>query len=192
MTLEKLEKDQYYHIFNRGINSNIIFKTEDNMRYFLELLKKHLTHKVDVIAYCLMSNHFHLIVKIIEEETVATQAFSNLFNAYAKAFNKQQHRTGSLFEKHFKRKRITDENYLKNLVLYIHKNPEVHGVVKNFYDYKFTSFNSFLATDKNIFSKEKQYILSLFDTVENFKYTHHSDLQGFENLAGQENSTNTL
>ena len=112
MALEKPEKDHYYHIFNRGINSAFIFKTEDNMSYFLTLIEKHLTSKVDVLAYCLMNNHFHLVVKIASEEKIATQALSNLFNAYAKAFNKQQNRTGSLFERPYKRIRIQDETYL--------------------------------------------------------------------------------
>ena len=118
MKLEKLEKDHYYHIFNRGINSSIIFQNEDNMAYFLSLIDKHLVEKVNILAYCLMNNHFHLIVKIIEEESLVSQAFSNLLNAYAKAFNKQQNRTGSLFEKHFRRKRLVDESYLINSIIY--------------------------------------------------------------------------
>ena len=60
--MEKLEKDHYYHIFNRGINSNIIFQNEDNMSYFLKLMDKHLSKKVEVVAYCLMNNHFHFVV----------------------------------------------------------------------------------------------------------------------------------
>ncbi len=183
--LEKIEKDHYYHIFNRGINSSDIFKSDDNMVYFLKLIEKYLKGKADVIAYCLLNNHFHLIVKVVEEESMVTQAFSNLFNAYAKAFNKQQNRTGSLFEKHFKRKKIKDETYLKNLILYIHKNPQNHGMIKDFRDYKFTSFNSYLTK----LSSEKAYILGLFEDIENFKFVHAKDLQSFENFAGQETNT---
>ncbi|SEP76279.1 coproporphyrinogen oxidase [Hyunsoonleella jejuensis] len=189
MNLEILEKDHYYHIFNRGINSDIIFQNEDNMFYFLKLIEKHLNNKVDIIAYCLMNNHFHLVVKIISEESLAIQSFSNLFNAYAKAYNKQQNRTGSLFEKHFKRKKIQDENYLKNLIIYVHKNPENHGLVENFENYEFTSFHSYL---ENTVAKEKEYILGLFEDIDNFQYAHKEDLQGFENLAGHENSNSSL
>ncbi|GAL89188.1 transposase [Jejuia pallidilutea] len=189
MKLEILEKNHYYHIFNRGINSDIIFQDDDNMFYFLKLIKKYLNNNVDIIAYCLMNNHFHLVVKIISEESLATQSFSNLFNAYAKAYNKQQNRTGSLFEKHFKRKKIQDENYLKNLIIYVHKNPENHGLVESFEDYKFTSFHSYL---ENTSAKEKEYILGLFEDIDNFKYAHKEDLQGFKNLAGLENSNASL
>lgn len=182
--MEKIEKDHYYHIFNRGINSDIIFKTEDNMSFFLKLVEKHLSGKIDVTAYCLMNNHFHFVVKIIEEESVVTQAFSNLFNAYAKAFNKQQNRTGTLFERPYKRIKIQDETYLKNLILYVHKNPENHGIVENFEDYKFTSFHNYINQD--FISSEQNYILDLFENIENFKYAHKSnpDLSGFENLTG--------
>ncbi|GAB1856974.1 hypothetical protein MHTCC0001_18100 [Flavobacteriaceae bacterium MHTCC 0001] len=190
--MEKLEKDHYYHIYNRGINSQNIFLNEDNMSYFLKLMDKHLSNKIEVIAYCLMNNHFHLVIKIIQDEKVVTQALSNLFNAYSKAFNKQQNRTGSLFEKHFKRKKIVDETYLKNLVLYVHKNPEIHGVVENYVDYEFSSYSSYLAEFHSKLSPQRNYILNLFEDIENFKFAHQSDLQGFKNLAGQENANHNL
>jgi REP element-mobilizing transposase RayT len=116
MELETLEKDYYYHIYNRGINADIIFANEANKVYFLELYKKYLTEKVSTLAYCLLSNHFHFLIRVEKEPKDVTQAFSNLFNAYAKAFNKQQNRTGSLFEKHFKRIRLDSEEYLKKLI----------------------------------------------------------------------------
>ncbi|AUC74814.1 oxygen-dependent coproporphyrinogen oxidase [Olleya sp. Bg11-27] len=185
MSLEKIEQDQYYHIYNRGIDSGVIFKNNDNMSYFLDLLKKHLSTKINIIAYCLMNNHFHLVVKIKSEEKIASQAFSNLFNAYSKAYNKQNNRTGSLFERPFKRIKIKDEDYLKTLILYVHKNPETHQVTKQFDTYAFSSFNEYL-NDGKIISDNKKYILSLFNDAENFIKAHHTinkkDLSGFKNL----------
>ncbi|MEC3906373.1 transposase [Tamlana sp. 2201CG12-4] len=180
--MEKIEKDHYYHIFNRGINSCITFRNEDNMSYFLKLMERHLVENIDIIAYCLLNNHFHLIVKVLKDE--ATQAFSNLFNAYAKAFNKQQNRTGTLFERPYKRIKILDENYLKNLVLYIHKNPEKHNIVKSFTSYKFSSYQSYINSNNTPLSKEQNYILNIFGGVVNFKHAHKSDLSAFENLTG--------
>ena len=110
MKLEILEKDKIYHIYNRGNNGERIFTSNENKKYFLKLYLKHLEDKVETFAYYLMDNHFHFLIRINSENEVI-QALSNLFNAYAKAFNKQQNRTGSLFERHFKRIQNENEKY---------------------------------------------------------------------------------
>lgn len=185
--MEKIITNNFYHIYNRGINSSIIFETENNMAYFLSLVKKHLSSSVNILCYCLLNNHFHFVVEIKDEK--ASQAFSNLFNAYTKAFNKQNSRTGTLFERPFKRKLIKDEKYLKNLILYIHKNPETHHLVENFEDYKFSSFKSFKRIEKGLIQIKKEYVISLFENLTNFIETHqhktNKDLSGFENLTGK-------
>ncbi len=165
MKLEKIERENYYHIYNRGINGATIFKNEENKRYFLQLFGKYLSDKVTVLAFCLMDNHYHFLVEIIEDENKVTQGFSNLFNAYAKAFNKQENRTGSLFEKHFKRKRIQDENYLLNLIVYIHNNPKYDKE-----DYLYSSYHYYLndSQPKSILL-HKEVVFNLFDTIENMK-----------------------
>ena len=90
MKLEVLEKGNVYHIYNRGINGEIIFNTDENKHYFLKLYSKYLENKADTFAFCLMDNHFHFIIRNINEKEI-TQGLSNLFNAYAKAFNKQSY-----------------------------------------------------------------------------------------------------
>ena len=81
MKLEILEKDNFYHIYNRGINSQNIFQTNENKDYFLKLFSKYLHDKIGVFAYCLMDNHFHFIIKVMEDGIIVTQAFSDFFNA---------------------------------------------------------------------------------------------------------------
>ncbi len=186
--LEKLEKDHYYHIYNRGINSETIFRNKDNMSYFLKLVEKHLNQNIQILAYCLMNNHFHFAIKITTDQKKASQAFSNLFNAYSKAFNKQNNRTGSLFERSFKRIKIKDENYLKNLIIYIHRNPENYKVTKDFRNYSFSSFKNYNSSDNTLISDGKNYILNVFDSIENFNFAHKSDLLGFKNLIGLDSS----
>ncbi len=78
MNLEVLEKDNYYHIFNRGIDGTSIFNTEENKRYFLELTGKYLYHKASISAYCLLDNHYHFLIKVNSTTNEITQAFSNL------------------------------------------------------------------------------------------------------------------
>ena len=170
MKLEVLEKDYYYHIYNRGINGVNIFENENNKIYFLKQFSKYLSHKVSVFAYCLMNNHFHFVIRLNSDEKEVTQAFSNLFNSYAKAFNKQTNRTGSLFEKHFKRIKLKNEIYLKQLIVYIHLNPKHHFDI-NFKDYRFSSYQAFLS-DKET-KIERNEVLELFGDFENFIFCHN-------------------
>lgn len=169
MKLEPLVKDFTYHIYNRGINGESIFINDENKRYFLQLMEKHLSLCCSVYAYCLMDNHFHLLISVKQEGEAATQQFSNLFNAYAKAFNKANDRTGSLFEKHFKRIKITDEEYVKQLVIYIHLNPKHHFDL-DFTKFKYSSYQSFLSHKES--KMERDYILKLFNDSENFAFAH--------------------
>ena len=169
MKLEILERDHLYHIYNRGINSGNIFLSDENKIYFLKLFSKYLIEKVEVYAFCLMDNHFHILIKITDEEKNVTQAFSNLFNAYAKAFNKQNNRTGSLFEKHFKRIKIQNEDYLRSLIQYIHLNPKHHLGI-DYKSFKFSSFQSIISSKETKLARNK--VVSYFDDIDNFIYCH--------------------
>ena len=184
--MENLKKENLYHIYNRGVNRSTIFQNDENMVYFLSLVEKHLSNSVNILCYCLLNNHFHFIVEIKNDN--ASQAFSNLFNSYSKSFNRQNSRTGTLFERPFKRKLIKDEDYLKNLILYIHKNPESHNIVNDFKNYKFSSYHSFFTHSEILIDSKKEFVISLFEDLENFNYMHHNsslkDLSGFENLTG--------
>ena len=92
MKQEALEKNHYYHLYNRGINSCNLFENEENMVHFLKLASKHLKEKIEILAYCLMKSHFHFSVCINANEKLASQGLSNLFNVYSKVYNKQQKR----------------------------------------------------------------------------------------------------
>jgi putative transposase len=170
MKLEVLEKDGYYHIYNRGINGSLIFENDENKIYFLKQLSRYLDGKVSIFAYCLMGNHFHLVIRLEDEEKIVTQAFSNFFNSYAKAFNKQTKRTGSLFEKHFKRIRLNGDDYLKQLILYVHLNPKHHLDLK-FQDYKYSSYQAFISNKETKIEKEE--VLKLLGGLENFIFCHN-------------------
>ena len=168
MKLETLKKDCFYHIYNRGNNGDDIFKHDENYQYFLQLLDKYLITGISVFAYCLLKNHYHLLIRIEEEHV--TQRLSNLFNAYAKAFNKATARTGSLFEKHFKRIKLHDEAYLRNLIIYIHANPQHHRIIDDFRNYNFSSYQIILSTSKTTVKRKE--VIELFKDVENFEDAH--------------------
>jgi REP element-mobilizing transposase RayT len=170
MKLEVLEKDSFYHIYNRGINGCLIFENDENKAFFLKQLSKYLFGKISIFGYCLMDNHFHLVIRLNDEEQIVTQAFSNFFNSYVKAFNKEIDRTGSLFEKHFKRIKLIDEEYLKQLIVYVHLNPKHHLDLK-FETYKFSSYPSFLSQKDTKLEREE--VLNLFGGIENFIFCHN-------------------
>jgi len=170
MKLEVLENECYYHIYNRGINGCVIFENDENKNFFLRQLSKYLLDKVSILAYCLMDNHFHLVVQLKAEEEYVSQSFSNFFNSYAKAFNKQFNRTGSLFEKHFKRIKLNDETYLRQLIIYVHLNP-THHLEVDFRAFKFSSYQAMLSCKETKLEKEE--VLLLFGGKENFIFSHN-------------------
>jgi REP element-mobilizing transposase RayT len=101
-----------------------------------------------------------------------SKQFGDFFNAYAKAFNKQQNRKGSLFMKNFKRIKIEEEYYLKKLVHYIHFNPVEAILCVKPDDWKFSSYQSLISTGKSLLNREE--VISWFDDLENFKYIHQN------------------
>ncbi|WP_424493094.1 transposase [Salinimicrobium sp. GXAS 041] len=177
MKQDVLEPGVTYHIFNRGNNKEDIFKEEENYFYFLKLIRTHLLPVCDIYAYCLLKNHFHLLLKIKEREELFSAyhrkihlPFSNFFNAYTKGINKKYNRTGSLFQENFKRKRVNDEKYLIQLIAYIHLNPVKHGFIEDHNDYKFSSFQAYTGTKPT--NIKTGYVLSLIN-AESFQHWHN-------------------
>jgi REP element-mobilizing transposase RayT len=156
---EKLIIGCYYHIYNRGNHGENIFREERNYRYFLQLYLKYIEPVADTYAYCLLVNHFHLLVRIrlsaeqtsdfLEKSDVSTldptEQFRRFFLAYAKAINKAYQRTGALFEHRFKRKLVDNHNYFTYLVAYIHRNPQTHGFADDFRDWPWSSYGAMLS-----------------------------------------------
>lgn len=182
MKQDIFESGAIYHIFNRGNNKENIFIEEKNYYYFLQQLKKYILPIADVYAYCLLKNHFHLLLRIKDEKYLPEkvknklhQPFSNLFNSYSKSINKMYGRTGSLFEEHLKRKRVENVEYLIQLVAYIHLNPVKHKFIDNYRDYKFSSFQAYIS-DKPT-EIDKDFILSQIEK-DSFLYWH--DLKRIE------------
>ncbi|PAM92053.1 hypothetical protein B4N84_24880 [Flavobacterium sp. IR1] len=171
------EAGRYYHIYNRGNNKENIFIEEKNYFYFLEKVKKYIFPIADIYAYVLLKNHFHIVLRIRDREDLPEKfknkihlPFSNLFNSYSKSINKAYDRTGSLFQEHLQRNRIEDENYLKQVIVYIHLNPIKHKFAKCFETYLHSSYRSYLSVKPT--SIDREFILNLFGDLENFKFCH--------------------
>jgi len=151
----------YYHIYNRGNNRENLFLEERNYRHFLKLYARYVEPVADTFAYCLLKNHFHVLVRIktvAEQDQTSrprseparlrnpSQQFGHLFNAYSKAINTAYGRTGSLFEHPFERIEVTSDSYLTRLVVYIHHNPQTHGLIADFRDWPYSSYHALRST----------------------------------------------
>lgn len=169
---DKIESDKYYHIFNQANGMIDIFQESRNYPFFINKMEKHLTPVCEIIAFCLMKNHFHLVIKTKQEieELKISRAFANLFIGYAKAYNKVYNRSGSLFKKPFKRKLIESEVYLKNVILYVHCNPVKDGFVEDLISYPWSSYHEIIDDAKTFVDRE--FVLELFDDSTNFVAAH--------------------
>ncbi len=178
MKQDVLEPGFVYHIFNRGNNKENLFLEQKNYSYFLTKVRFYLAPLCDIYAYCLMPNHFHLIVRIKESnytigksQRELCQPFSNLFNSYTTSINQSYGRTGSLFQEHFHRERITRENYFRNAFIYVHTNPVHHKFVAHFMEYPWSSIHDYKNQVSKIVSMD--FPLQTFDGVENMLLEHN-------------------
>ena len=192
-----LQYGYHYHVYNRGNNRGDIFFEERNYRHFLRLYAKYVLPVADTYAYCLLRNHFHLLVRIrrIEEqkayaedadgedadaETLGisepfkpkkpSQQFSNLFNAYAKAINRAFGRTGSLFENPFGRVLVASDAHMSRVITYIHQNPQKHGFVEDFREWPYSSYHAILTQKPTRI--ERGAVLDWFGGAEAFRAAH--------------------
>jgi REP element-mobilizing transposase RayT len=177
-----LHEGRFYHIFNRGNNSDTIFYSTENYRFFLRRLDEHLSSFIEVYAFCLLPNHFHLLVRVKKLDPLhledakglkndpVSMAFLRLFTSYSKAINKQENRHGSLIENPFKRKEITNTRYLANVVFYIHANPQLHGICDDFRHYPWSSYKRILLSKPSKLKKEE--VMKWFISPENYLDYH--------------------
>ncbi len=167
---EPLVPNQYYHIYNRGNDGETLFREERNYIYFLRLYTKYVQPVAETYAYCLLNNHFHLLVRIKDCQSSPSQAFSNLFSTYTKAINKAYCRTGSLFEKPFHRKRVDNDRYFARLVIYIHQNPQRHGLIEDFRLWTYSSFQAIRSAKPT--HLRRQEVLDWFSGEDGYEEAH--------------------
>jgi putative transposase len=134
----------YYHIFNRGINRGKIFFSTENYNYCLRLIQKYTElFNISVIAFCLMPNHYHLVLRQNSEKNIS-DLMQLVFNAYVQAVNRKMGRKGTLFEGRFKHIQIDKENYVLHLCRYIHLNPVRAKLVKFPEDWLFSNYQEWI------------------------------------------------
>jgi len=144
-----LQTDHYYHIFNRSNNPEIIFRSDADYRFFLRKFNEIIVPVMDVLSYCLIPNHFHILGKTKSQSELIwnpdlSEYFRRFFIVYAQVYNNKYDRVGNLFNKPFKRIEISDDLYLKHVIFYIHNNPAKHGIQQDFWNYPYSSLTHIL------------------------------------------------
>lgn len=180
---DPFQPDTFYHVFNHAVGHELLFRTADNYIYFLQKYRQYMQPVWDTYAYCLMPNHFHLLIKIkslselvqysnFKEDIhqLVMQPFSNFLNGYAKAYNRKFERRGALLEDFTKRVAVTNKQYLINLINYIHQNPVHHGFCHNIEEWIFSSYHAFLSEKETQVRRAE--VLNLFGDVQHFKLLH--------------------
>ena len=134
----------YYHLYNRGAGRQAIVREERNYHYLLRLLAAVSAEcQVSVIAYCLLPNHYHWLLRQ-DGETAAGEVPKRVFGSYTQAFNKAYQRSGTLFEGPFQAILVDTDAYLWNLCRYIHRNPVAHGIVEAAADWPYSNYREWV------------------------------------------------
>jgi REP element-mobilizing transposase RayT len=167
----QFESGHFYHVWTHANGLDNLFREEANYLFLLSKYASYIHPVAKTFAYCLMPNHFHLMIQIREGIVNSpSQAFSNLLNSYTQAFNKKYQRKGSLFIPNINRRKIESDSYFTRCITYIHQNPSHHGFVKDFRDWKFSSWKSYFSTAPT--KLEKQAVLDWFGGIEGFIKDH--------------------
>ena len=177
----------YYHVILRGVNKSEIFLDEEDNLRFLSTLRRYMT-QLDtlVIAYCLMGNHVHLLLKANEDGLGLFMKCVEV--SYVSYFNKKYSRTGHLFEARFKCKPVDDDEYLFTVLRYILMNPETAGMADH-KKYRWSNYREFIKdggwTDaksiyKDLIDGEEEFLAIMSD--ENEIDQHEAELAPVKNI----------
>jgi putative transposase len=183
MTIQPITEGCYYHIYNRGVNGMTIFREKKNYRRFLENYVFYCSKAIKTLSYCLLKNHFHLLVYINENvqeprrdgkegmfRLNASTQLGHCFNSYAQYFNKNYQRTGPVFESPFERKLLDDEQYIKSVISYCNRNAVHHGFVNDIREWEYSSYSAIVKGDQTIVATDE--VISRYESVDLFTAAH--------------------
>lgn len=198
------EEDGTYHVFNRGVEKRDIFLDDQDHCIFLyylfvyvvplekvllhhpdlpiRLYDKNLSKEVKVLAYCLMPNHFHLLLQQRSINGIS-KLLKQLTNAYTLYFNKKYQRVGGLVQGRFKAVQTETDEQLLHTSRYIHLNPLVSEITPDLKDFKWSSFSDYVEDKGLICTKDT--LLSFFSTpakYEKFVMDHADYAEKLEKL----------
>jgi len=171
---------EHYHLYNRGNNSQPIFFERENYVYSLRQLRKYLVPEtVDLVSYCLMPNHYHLLVHLKVDNL--SGPMQPLVLSYTKAINKRYARAGALFQGRFKASHVDRNEYLLHLSRYIHLNPVAAGLVRQPEDWECSSYPEFIGLRDGTLPR-LDVVLSQFPSLGAYRRFVESYVEGDERI----------
>jgi REP element-mobilizing transposase RayT len=164
---DQSEAGGYYHVFNRGNNHQPVFFERENFVFFLRLLHECFpTNNAAIVGYCLMPNHFHLIIHTFND--TLSNHMQSLSLRYTKSINESRQRVGSLFQGRYKSIPVNDNAYLVNLSAYIYLNPLKAGLAVKAEDWAFSSYRDYIGIRAGTLPKPA-IVLSQFVSVQAYR-----------------------
>ena len=166
-TLRQKSESGIYHIMLRGINQQVIFEDDEDYEKFIEILKAYKEISgYKIFAYCLMSNHIHILLKVGKESV--DKILKRIASSYVYWYNWKYYRRGHLFQDRFKSEPVEDDRYLLTVIRYIHQNPIKANIVRNIESYEYSSYGEYINTSDGLI--DRQYIFSILDKERFIKF----------------------
>lgn len=182
--LAEFVENGIYHVFNRTNNREKLFLSDENRRFFLKKFRKYLSPVVDTFCWCLLSNHFHFLIRVKSKDVIirniqskskndrsiteikflenqdtidelVIDTFKRFFQSYSQAFNTYHNRKGNFFYKTFRRVRVSTLAHLIQAFIYIHANPVKHQLMKDFTGYAWSSWHTYMSDAPTSLNREE-------------------------------------
>jgi putative transposase len=184
-----MQPDTYYHIYNYSNDPEVLFRCDENCRFFLQQYFHFISPIADTFTYCLLPNHFHFLIRLrslaeislLQErypnparykttEQFISRQFSNFFSSYAKAYNKMYQRNGSLMRQNFRRKPIATDQAFRRSVTEIHAYPVLLGHSEQLERWNWSSYALLMSVSDTPLKRSE--VLNSFEGLENYLQSH--------------------
>ena len=162
-----------YHVIMRGINQQRIFEDDEDYEKFIETLRTYKAiSEYEIYAYCLMGNHFHLLLKVGKEDLELV--VKRIAGSYVYWYNLKYRRCGHLFQDRYKSEVVEDDPYFLTVIRYIHQNPVKAGLCKCILEYQHSSYGEYIAEDSRLV--DVNFALSIADKDSFIKFNNESTI----------------
>lgn len=169
----------FFHICDRAVGDELLFRRAEDYTDWMSRIEKYILPVAELHAYCLMNNHYHLLIRALEttDHDLFSTQMSRLQSTYAKDYNRTYDRKGGLFMRPFARREILNEAQLAWVFWYIHRNPLHHGISLNWETWAYSSYPFYINNTPSIITTN--FCTELFGGLEQLKAHHTMNANAF-------------